>query len=59
MLATQADTIERISVACGFGNANSAKRAFKATFGISMKDYRQGIVIPKPANPPFISPATS
>lgn len=34
------DTIERVCNACGFDSPNSAKRMFKASFGMTMKNFR-------------------
>ena len=41
MLRAPEVTIERACAACGFTNTNSAKRMFRAAFGMTMKDYRK------------------
>ncbi|MBR4171307.1 MAG: substrate-binding domain-containing protein [Kiritimatiellae bacterium] len=39
-LLTTCDTIETISVDCGWSNANTLKNLFRRAFGLSMRDYR-------------------
>ena len=39
-LVSTHDTIEQISTACGWQNANALKNLFKRRFGMSMRDYR-------------------
>lgn len=41
-LRSSADTIEKISLDCGWANVNSLKNAFKRTFGCSMREWQSG-----------------
>ena len=50
-LASTHDTIDQISIACGWPNANTLKNLFKRRFGMSMRDYR--------AHPSATSPGKS
>ena len=39
-LVSTHDTIDQISIACGWQNANTLKNLFRRRFGMSMRDYR-------------------
>lgn len=41
-LRSSTDTIEKISLDCGWANVNSLKNAFKRTFGCSMREWQSG-----------------
>ena len=41
-LRSTTDTIEKISLDCGWANVNSLKNAFKRTFGCSMREWQSG-----------------
>lgn len=41
-LRSSTDTIEKISIDCGWTNVNSLKNAFKRTFGCSMREWQSG-----------------
>lgn len=41
-LRSSTDTIEKISIDCGWANVNSLKNAFKRTFGCSMREWQSG-----------------